>query len=197
MTEGDHVPEVAKLKSLFQELCEEEIKTFSRTHGKIDIILDISSRSVFAPGWVLTGRAPARGRREFSVLVEAHSMAIEGSTTRPKENSAKKEARTESLWDTQSKDKLIKGQDSKGRSKAAKKVRRRNKERARLRKKDRMQNKREGHRLICDNGELAEYSLAYSKEGNKDTRCYLTCCHNTLSTIPFLALCIITTSAVA
>ena len=90
MTEGDHVPEVAKLKSLFQELCEEEIKTFSRTHGKIDIILDISSRSVFAPGWVLTGRAPARGRREFSVLVEAHSMAIEGSTTRPKENSAKK-----------------------------------------------------------------------------------------------------------
>ena len=72
LTEGEHAPEVAKLKRFFSEACEEATKTFSRRHGTIDILLGMSSRSlhcknvseagdlrlnksVFIPEWVWIG----------------------------------------------------------------------------------------------------------------------------------------------
>ena len=72
LTEGEHAPEVAKLRRFFPEACKEATKAFSRPHGKIDIKLGMSSRSlhckngseagnlrlnksVFIPEWVWIG----------------------------------------------------------------------------------------------------------------------------------------------
>ena len=66
---------------------------FSRLHGKMDVVLGMASsllhstdgykasdlrlkKSIFAPWWVLTGKAPARGRQRkvFSVKIRSTSQ---------------------------------------------------------------------------------------------------------------------------
>ena len=37
------------------------------------------NRSVFAPGWVITGRAPTRSKVELTVWTEAHIILVEKS----------------------------------------------------------------------------------------------------------------------
>ena len=48
------------------------------------------NKSVFAPGLVLTGKAPTRSKVEFAVLSEAHSMSVEKSIPKRARRSASK-----------------------------------------------------------------------------------------------------------
>ena len=83
-TEVKRGPKFKHLKRMFPEVNADAAEAFSRLYGWLNIVLGMESRplhcsdgykasklrlnkSVFAPGWVLTGQAPAVGRKRKTI----------------------------------------------------------------------------------------------------------------------------------